>query len=116
MSDRIETVIAEILRCAGILLPNDYTRSCDYNRALNELAAQIDAVVHPRIDTVEQLDALPTLSIVRDEWMSAAGWHHSGIWERRGMSWHCIAAPVMPPGHPRPNLPARLLYRPEDKQ
>ena len=45
--------IAQILRCAGILLPNDYTRSWDYNRALNELAAQIDAAVHPRIDTLE---------------------------------------------------------------
>ena len=33
--------IAEILRCAGILLPNDYTRSWDYNRALNELAAEV---------------------------------------------------------------------------
>ena len=45
--------IAQILRCAGILLPNDYTRSWDYNRALNELAAQIDAALHPRIDTLE---------------------------------------------------------------
>ena len=45
--------IAQILRCAGILLPNDYTPLWDYNRALNELAAQIDAALHPRIDTVE---------------------------------------------------------------
>ncbi|AXN53038.1 hypothetical protein PBI_HOMINES_52 [Mycobacterium phage Homines] len=78
-----------------------------------ELVAEVERLRPRVIETVEELDSLPTLSIVRDEWTSAVGWQHSGIWERRGMEWHCIAAPVIPPGHPRPNLPARVLYTPE---
>ena len=35
-------VIAQVLRSAGILLPNDYTPAWSYDRKLNELAAEID--------------------------------------------------------------------------
>ena len=113
MSDQAR--IAEILRCAGILLPNNYTRSWDYNRALNELAAQIDAVVHPRIDTVEQLDALPFLTIVREVYgPSPSGCDYGAVWERRTSGWQCIAGSVMPPRDEHaPRLGCRVLYTPE---
>ena len=113
MSDQAR--IAEILRCAGILLPNDYTRSWDYNRALNELAAQIDAVVHPRIDTMEQLDALPFLTIVREVYgPSPSGCDYGAVWERRTSGWQCIAGSVMPPRDEHaPRLGCRVLYTPE---
>jgi hypothetical protein len=75
------------------------------------IAAAWDQATH--ITTAEQLDRLPHLSIVRDTWTSAAGLHHSGIWERRHTNWHCIAAPLMPPGHDAPILPARLIWNPE---
>lgn len=113
LAGRIAAVLMEILSAFA----NDLKMTQREHAELG--AARIVAAVRADIDgartvtTVEQLDALPTLAIVRDEWTSAAGWHHSGIWERRGMSWHCIAAPVMPPGHPRPALPARVLYTPE---
>lgn len=107
--------IAEILRCAGILLPNDYTRSWDYNRALNELAAEIDAALHPRIDTLEQLDALPFLTIVREVYgPSPSGCDYGAVWERRTSGWQCIAGSVMPPRDEHaPRLGCRVLYTPE---
>ena len=113
MSDQAR--IAEILRCAGILLPNDYTPSWDYNRALNELAAQIDAVVHPHIDTMEQLDALPFLTIVREVYgRSPSGCDYGAVWERRTSGWQCIAGSVMPPRDEHaPRLGCRVLYTPE---
>ena len=107
--------IAQILRCAGILLPNDYTRSWDYNRALNELAAQIDAAVHPRIDTMEQLDALPFLTIVREVYgPSPSACDYGAVWERRTSGWQCIAGSVMPPRDEHaPRLGCRVLYTPD---
>lgn len=38
-------VIAQVLRSAGILLPNDYTPAWSYDRKLNELAAEIDTAL-----------------------------------------------------------------------
>lgn len=122
LSDVVERAKADIelwgrTPCVEIEVVTGMTVAEDaYRRAPETVAELVTEVerLRPRvIETVEELDALPTLSIVRDEWTSAAGWQHSGIWERRGMEWHCIAAPVIPPGHPRPNLPARVLYTPE---
>lgn len=42
MPDRIDR-IAKILRCAGVLLPNDYTPNWDYAREIHKLATKIDA-------------------------------------------------------------------------
>ncbi|GJJ22311.1 hypothetical protein [Mycolicibacterium mageritense] len=106
MSDHAR--IAEILRSAGILLPNDYTRSWDYNRALNELAAQIDAAVRPRIETLEQLDALPPETIVKTEGGTVAcrfyDREHGVVFgDDRPFKWSALAT----------ELPAIVLWSPE---
>lgn len=41
MPERIDR-IAQILRSAGVLLPNDYTPTWDYERSIDDLAAKID--------------------------------------------------------------------------
>ncbi|MDO3110057.1 hypothetical protein [Mycobacteroides abscessus] len=51
MLNRIDR-IATILRCAGVLLPNDYTPTWDYKREIDELAAKIDKVLQPRPGTI----------------------------------------------------------------
>lgn len=105
MPERVDR-IAQVLRCAGVLIPNDYTESWDYSRKINELAAKIDSELHPIIETVEQLDALPEESIVRG---------------RTGMPWHKGCGhwwPASASGGGRPAtmiaLPARLLHSPGD--
>lgn len=100
--------ITQILQCSGVLLPNDYTPTWDYNRKINELAAKIDAELHPVIETVEQLDALPDFSVVHDR--------VNTVWEKE---WHCGEGPWWQTSSdlPRSNedfwLPARVLYTPE---
>ncbi len=74
-----------------------------------ETATKIDAALHPRIDTVEQLDVLPPDSVVRG---------------RTGMPWHKDAAgawwPASISGGGRDasliSLPALLIYTPEADQ
>lgn len=38
-------VISQVLRCAGVLLPNDYTPAWNYDRKLDGLAAEIDTAL-----------------------------------------------------------------------
>lgn len=45
MSTEARVVIAQVLRSAGVLLPNDYTPAWSYDRKLNELAGEIDAAL-----------------------------------------------------------------------
>lgn len=45
MSTNARVVIAQVLRSAGVLLPNDYTPAWSYDRKLNELAGEIDAAL-----------------------------------------------------------------------
>jgi hypothetical protein len=97
-----QAIIAQALADQGAAFPN--------TGAELVLAALKTALT---ITTEDALDELPTLSVVRDTWTSPDGWRHSGIWERRGYTWHCIAAPVLPPGHDKPNLPARVLWTPQ---
>lgn len=70
------------------------------------LAAEIADALHPRIDTVEQLDALPAGVVVIDDRYDvlqresdAAGWLMAGF-----EGWHV------------PVLPAIVLYTPEVEQ
>lgn len=51
MPERIDR-IAQVLRCAGVLLPNDYTPTWDYERGIAELAAAIDKELQPRPGTI----------------------------------------------------------------
>lgn len=51
MLNRIDR-IATILRCADVLLPNDYTPTWDYKREIDELAAKIDKELQPRPGTI----------------------------------------------------------------
>jgi hypothetical protein len=67
------------------------------------------------IETVEQLDTLPFLSIVREAYgPSPSGTDYGAVWERRTSGWHCIAGSVMPPRDEyAPRLRCRVLYAPE---
>ncbi|NOR03664.1 hypothetical protein HGK72_26800 [Mycolicibacterium fortuitum] len=102
--------IAQILLCSGVLLPNDYTPTWDYNRQLRELAAKIDAELHPVIETVEQLDALPDHSIVRCA--AGAAWHKQELYCSPGEPWWCAGSEIESPARDV-MLPARVLYTPE---
>ncbi|QDF19810.1 hypothetical protein QEH38_gp78 [Mycobacterium phage LilSpotty] len=79
-------------------------------REAEELAGEIAAVVQPRIDTVEQLDALPDHSIIRCA--SGAGWHKQELTCSPGEPWWCAGSEIECPSSAIP-LPARVLYTPE---
>ncbi|BCI54964.1 hypothetical protein NIIDNTM18_42420 [Mycolicibacterium litorale] len=70
--------------------------------------------VHQRIETVEQLDALPHGTLLVREYTSAAGWKLNEVWERHNKVWHCLAAPLSPPSRHDgiPTLPAKLVWHP----
>lgn len=77
----------------------------------HELAAATEQHYQPRIETVEQLDALPLGTVVRDAELNVSerlgGWdEESG--EPYGLMWHTVgvAAPVIP------DLPAVVLWSP----
>ncbi|AOT25810.1 hypothetical protein SEA_TORTELLINI_65 [Mycobacterium phage Tortellini] len=84
-------------------------------RDAEDLAELIAQLVYPRIETVEQLDALPFLTIVREVYgPSPSGCDYGAVWERRTSGWQCIAGSVMlPRDEHRPRLGCRVLYAPE---
>lgn len=98
--------IAQVLRCAGILLPNDYTPEWNYDLRLNELAYTIDAELHPVIETVEQLDALPMGSVIRGKTSSYERFA-DGHW------WGPSALLPVSLSELHVLVPARVLYTPE---
>lgn len=74
------------------------------------LAELIDAVLHPVIETVEQLDALPDHSIVRCA--AGAAWHKQELYCSPGEPWWCAGSEIESPASDV-MLPARVLYTPE---
>lgn len=72
-------------------------------------AAVIDAM-HPRIETADQLDALPNGSIIRPE--SGTGWLSGGSWTKYDDEWYSWAMDYGEPSNQVP-LPAILLWRSE---
>ena len=127
MSDQAR--IAEVLRRHRRVLNLDSGTShcfaarsgqCDFAGGVRadweaHVAPLIDAALHPRIDTLEQLDALPFLTIVREVYgPSPSGCDYGAVWERRTSGWQCIAGSVMPPRDEHaPRLGCRVLYTPE---
>ncbi|OMC46877.1 hypothetical protein A5742_25430 [Mycolicibacterium fortuitum] len=106
MPDRVDR-IAQILRCSGVLLPNDYTPTWDYNRKITELAAQIDTELHPVIETVDELDTLPFHTVIqRDMPRSLPLWKANHFW--------CSGDRLLMLSEVAPQLPARVLYVPGD--
>lgn len=107
MPDRTDR-IAQILRCAGVLLPNDYTRTWDHQRSITELAAKIDTELHPRIETSEQLDALPFRTVIqRDAPRSLPLWKAHHFW--------CLGDRLLTDrAEVESQLPARVLWCPGD--
>ncbi|AMT72065.1 hypothetical protein [Mycobacteroides immunogenum] len=107
MPDRIDC-IAAILRCAGVLLPNDYTPTWDYEHAIDELAAKIDTELHPRIETPSQLDSLPSCTVIqRDAPRSLPLWKADHFW--------CLGERLLTDrAEVKSQLPARVLYTPGD--
>jgi hypothetical protein len=112
-----EVAVSDIDRIAEILRAH---RRCAPGACTPEILATLivqKLSVHRRIETVEQLDALPFLTIVREVYgPSASGCDYGAVWERRTNGWECIAGTVMPPGYESPRLPCRVLYRPEVDQ
>lgn len=66
------------------------------------------------IETPEELDTLPFLSIIREVFgpSPVAGCDYGGVWERRTSGWECIAAGVR---RDAPRFPAVVLYLPTEK-
>jgi hypothetical protein len=67
------------------------------------------------ITTLEHLNAQPHLTLVLRHYTSPSGRKHHEVWERRNNTWHCLAAPLNPPGHTTgtPHLPVQLIWTPE---
>lgn len=110
LTDRIADVLRQYFDNAY-----DYEGN-EFHPDISCLADDIAAVVRPRIDSIEQLDALPHGALVIRKYTSAAGWRLSELWEHRGESWYCLAAPLTLPGESWgiPAFPVQLLYTPGD--
>ncbi|AEV51957.1 hypothetical protein [Prescottella equi] len=77
------------------------------------IADAVLAALHPEITTAEELDALPTNSVVID----AGRWIHER-WERAvpdDHGWVRVGWAFNEPADP-PNLPARVLHRPDTEE
>ncbi|MBU8819571.1 hypothetical protein KL864_27165 [Mycolicibacterium goodii] len=72
-------------------------------RDAEDLAELVAQLVYPRIETVEQLDALPIRSVVRDADGDTHEMDDCGFWR----------APRYPSILNAVRLPARLLFNPE---
>ncbi|ASJ79138.1 hypothetical protein SEA_ZENTIME222_57 [Mycobacterium phage ZenTime222] len=95
----LETRIAEVIR--------PWLRR---KREAEELAGEIVAVVRPRIETVEQLDALPEGAVVRSDdggvYVKDHRYTQAGEpWWPAGYDVECGSESI--------SLPARVLYLPE---
>lgn len=78
---------------------------------LLELPESADSWQLPRrIETADELDALPFLSIVREIWRASpvAGVDYGPVWERRASDWERISGGMYDPGTPA--LPVLLLW------
>lgn len=95
---RIAQILRESLRDVGRHLGRDVEQ---------KLARDLHAALHPVVETVEQLDALPVRSLVRDD--------HGEVFERLRSGWDCLhedgAGGLLKSTAIR--LPARVLYTPE---
>jgi hypothetical protein len=74
------------------------------------LAAEIVDALHPRIDTVEQLDALQDGVVLIDARLTV--WERNSHYGSDAEPWWCTASEIEYPSA-RIELPARVLYTPE---
>ena len=115
MSDR--DVIAEVFRehrdRIGTDRPDCLTVEWWARRAL---AALREART---VRTVEELDALPHLAVVREIAAPApvSGLDYGSVWERQygEAGWKYLSGTFTAPAHDSPRLPARVLYVPGDE-
>lgn len=86
--------------------------------AFYEVARIVDAApaAPAVVSTVEELDALPFLSLVREIFgpSPVAGCDYGGVWERRTSGWEQIAG--INRGETTPKFPARVLWLPSDTE
>lgn len=69
-------VISQVLRCAGVLLPNDYTPAWNYDRKLDGLAAEIDTALGGLTRETANRAAYPDVNVAMySRWVS--GWRMS---------------------------------------
>lgn len=83
---------------------------------LTAARAEVERLRESRmVRTVEELDALPFLAVVREVFQPSPGscTDYGGIWERRTSGWEQIAGTSSPPPVHSPRLPCRLLWHPE---
>lgn len=65
------------------------------------------------VRAVEELDALPFLTIIREVYgQSPSGYDYGGVHERRTSGWECIAGVLRDTPNPI-RLPALILWTPE---
>jgi hypothetical protein len=80
----------------------------------DDIAAAAEEHYRPRVETIEQLDALPVGAVLKEDWPSTDG---GAIWERWNSSepdgeWVRLDSCAHIPGR-KPFLPAVVLYLPE---
>ncbi|KLO25882.1 hypothetical protein ABW16_21450 [Mycolicibacter heraklionensis] len=76
--------ITEILR--------EYAYPAAPTHVANLIAQAAEEHYRPRIETVEQLDALPFLAIIREtNAQRPSDIDYGAVWERRASGWKCIA-------------------------
>lgn len=72
------------------------------------------AIPLQRIDTCDELAALPLKSMVREVLQRRPfAADHGGVWERRRSGWNQISGSTTQPPHEAPALPVRLLWHPK---
>lgn len=80
-----------------------------------KILAAAEEHYRPRVETVEQLDALPFLTVIREVFRPSpgSGTDYGGIYERRTSGWQCLAgAWVEPQRNGDPKLPVVVLWPP----
>lgn len=96
----------------------DYSADNDAATQIAELhAAHVAATWREArtVRTVEELDALPFLTIIREVYgPSPSGYDYGGVHERRTSGWECIAGVLRDTPNPI-RLPALVVWMPEDE-
>ncbi|MCH9728400.1 MAG: hypothetical protein K0U84_01730 [Actinomycetia bacterium] len=85
------------------------------DQALAENARLTEQLATSTILREEQLETLPTYTILRYRFASRAGLNLHEIWEHLPGGWYCIGGATSPPmgDYGTPSLPARLIWHPD---
>lgn len=93
---------------------NVHLSDIDAANMIANLSIEVERLRPRRIETVEELDALPIAAVIKEDWPETQG---GPIWERWNSStvcWVRLDSAEHQPGI-MPNLPAIVLWSPEAK-